>query len=210
MAPVNLEGCSRQDALRSALAFMKEVKSAGAVLYSVRSQSKAANPVHVPGTSRPRHSTIVEVPVRPRSAELGSLPIRGIQRDGSARGQQAVTTSSSATSSRPPLTVSQARDALRTVVSTPFKSPRGSRLSSTYSRPGSSLCSGTRLARPSSSSCPGSRSARDSAISSPGSSTSSKSSVEVSEEPFQLQNQFGAVSSAAYFSYACHKHQVSS
>ena len=90
MAPVNLEGCSRQDALRSALAFMKEVKSAGAVLYSVRSQSKAANPVHVPGTSRPRHSTIVEVPVRPRGAGFGSLPTRGIQRGGPARDQQAV------------------------------------------------------------------------------------------------------------------------
>ena len=114
MAPVNLEGCGRQDALRSALAFMKEVKSAGAVLPPVQSKAKAADPVHVPGTSRPCHSTIVELSVRPRGAGFSALPTRGIQRGGPARGQQAVTTSSSAVSSRPPLTVSQARDALRT------------------------------------------------------------------------------------------------
>ena len=74
MAPVNLEGCGRQNALRSALAFMKEVKSAGAVLPPVQSKAKAADPVHVPGTSRPRHSTIVEL--RYDLGVQGSVPCR--------------------------------------------------------------------------------------------------------------------------------------
>ena len=50
IAPVNLEGCGRRDALRSALAVLKEVRSAGAVLPPVRSQAWTA--VRVPGTSR--------------------------------------------------------------------------------------------------------------------------------------------------------------
>ena len=198
MAPVNLAGCDRQDVLRSARAFMKEVKSVGAVLPSVRVSNQDANPVRVSGSGRPRNSTIVEVPVRPRGAGFGCLPIRSVQQGGPARGRLAIPTTSSAVSSRPPLTVSQARDALRTVVSTPFKSPRGARLSSsTSSRPGSSSCSGPRYSRPSSSSCLGPRSSRGSPISSPGSSTPSASSVEVSEEAFQLQDQFGAVSNSS-------------
>ena len=192
MAPVNLEGCGRRDALRSALAVLKEVRSAGAVLPAVQSQAWAA--VRVPGTSRTRHSTIVDVPVRPRGAGFGALPSRGLQRSVPARGHQAVATLNSAVTSRSFLTVSQARDALRRVVSTPLKLPRGARLASTPSRPVSSSCSGTRSSRPSASSCSGPRSATVSAFSSPGPSTQRTSSVEVSEEPFQLQDQFGAVS----------------
>ena len=102
-----------------------------------------------------------------------------------AHGRRAVPSTSSAVSSRPPLTVSQARDALRTVVSTPFKSPRGARLSSlTSSRPGSSSCSGP-------------RSSRGSTVSSPSSSTPSARSVEVSQEAFQLQDEFGSVSNSS-------------
>ena len=50
MAPVHLEGCGRRDALRSALAVLKEVRSAGTVFPPVRSQAWAA--VRVPGMSR--------------------------------------------------------------------------------------------------------------------------------------------------------------
>ena len=86
MAPVNPAGCDRQDVLRSARAFMKEVKSVGAVLPSVRFSNQDSNPVHVSGSVRPRNSTLVEVPVRPRGAGLGCLPVRSVQQGGTARG----------------------------------------------------------------------------------------------------------------------------
>ena len=192
MAPVHLEGCGRRDALRSALAVLKEVRTTGAVLPPVRSQAWAAVPV--PWTSRTRHSTTIDVPVRPRGSGFGTLPSRGLPRSVPARGHQAVATLNSAVSNRPPLTVSQARDALRKVVSTPLKLPRGARLSSTPSRPVSSSCSGSRSSQTRASSCSGARSATLSAVSSPGPSTQGTSSLEVSEEPFQLQDKNGAVS----------------
>ena len=50
MASVRLEGCGGQDALRCALAVLKEVRTTGAVLPPARSQAWVA--VRVPGTSR--------------------------------------------------------------------------------------------------------------------------------------------------------------
>ena len=106
MAPVHLEGCGRRDALRSALAVLKEVRSAGAVLPPVRSQAWAAVPV--PWTSRTRHSGTIEVSVRPRGSGFSTLPSRGLTRSVPARGPQAVATLDSAVSNRLPLTISQA------------------------------------------------------------------------------------------------------
>ena len=81
------------------------------------------------------------------------------------------------------MTVAEARDALRTVVSTPFKSPGIARLSSSASyRPGSSK-------GPRRSSC--------STVSSPGISPTSAASVEVSQPEFQKQDDFGLVSSCS-------------
>ena len=185
MAPVKPAGCDRQDVLRSARAFMKEVQSVGAVLLPFRGSNQDATPVRVSGSGRLRNSTLVGIPVRPRGSGLGCLPIRSLQQGGTARGRRAVPSTSSAGSSRPPLTVAQARDALRTVVSTPFKSPRGARLSSlTPSRPSSSSSSGP-------------RSSSSSTVSSPGSITTSVSSVEVSQQEFQLQDKFGSVRSSS-------------
>ena len=185
MAPVKPAGCDRQDVLRSARAFMKEVQSVGAVLLPFRGSNQDTTPVRVSGSGPLRNSTLVGIPVRPRGSGLGCLPIRSLQQGGTARGQRAVPSTSSAGSSRPPLTVAQARDALRTVVSTPFKSPRGARLSSlTPSRPSLSSCSGP-------------RSSSSSTVSSPGSITTTASSVEVSQQEFQLQDEFGSVSSSS-------------
>ena len=137
--PVRPPGCDRQDVVRNVRAFMREVQPVGAVHLPFRGLIQDSTPFRVPGSGRLRNSALVEMPVRPQGSGLGCLPIRSLQQGGTARGRRAVSSASSAGSSRSPLTVAEARDALRTVVSMPFKSPRIARLSSSApSRPGSS------------------------------------------------------------------------
>lgn len=162
---------------------MRKVQPVGAVLLPFRGLIQDATPVRVPGSGRLRNSALVGIPVRPQGSGLGCLPIRSLQQGGTARDRRAASSTSSAGSSRSPLTVAEARDALRTVVSTPFKSPRIARLSSSApSRPGSNT-------GPRRSSC--------STVSSPGIIPTSTASVEVSQQEFQKQDDFGFVSSCS-------------
>ena len=116
-------GCDRQDAVRNARAFMRDVRDPG------------SQPV---GDVRLRCSGLVRVavPVRPLGSGLGSLPTRGL-RVGALRGGRVASSRSSRGSGRSSMTVSEARDTLRVLATTPFKSQRVARVStSPSSRPG--------------------------------------------------------------------------
>ena len=189
MAPVHQEGCGGRDALRSALAVLKEVRTTRAVLPPASSQAWAAVPV--PWTSQTRHSATFGVSVPPRGPGFSTLPSRSFARSDHARGFQTVATLDSAVSSTPPMTVSQARDILRRVGSTPLKLPRCVSSSSALSRTASSSWSIPRSSQPSTQSC---SSARSTTLSVPSRPTQRPGSVEVSEDPFQLEDKNGAVS----------------
>ena len=183
VTPVRPPGCDRQDVIRNARAFMREVHPVGAVHLPFHGLDQDVTPVRVPGSGHLRNSALVGIPVRPLGSGLGSLPIRSLQQGGTARGRRAASSTSSTGSSRSAMTVAEARDALRTVVTTPFKSPGIARLSSSAPyRPGSSK-------GPRRSSC--------STVSSPGISPTSAASVEVSQPEFQKQDDFGLVSSCS-------------
>ena len=170
-------------ALRSALAVLKEVRTTRAVLPPASSQAWAAVPV--PWTSQTRHSATFGVSVPPRGPGFSTLPSRSFARSDHARGFQAVATLDSAVSSRPLMTVSQARDTLRRVGSTSLQLPRGVSSTSTLSRTVSSSWSVPRSYQPSAQSCSG---ARSTTLSVPGRSTQRPDSVEVSEDPFQVSS----------------------
>ena len=171
--PVRPPGCDRQDAVRNARAFMREVHPVGAVHLPFHGLAQDVTPVCMPGSGRLRNSALVGIPVRPLGSGLGSLPIRSLQRGGAARGGRAASSTSSTGSGRSTMTVAEARDTLRSLVTTPFKSPGIARLSSSASyRPGSSK-------GPRRSSC--------STVSSPGITPTSAASVEVSQPEFLKQ-----------------------
>ena len=63
--PVRPTGCDRQDAIRNAQAFMKEVQFVEAVLLPFRGSNQDATAVCVSGSGRLCTSTLVGIPVRP-------------------------------------------------------------------------------------------------------------------------------------------------
>ena len=87
--------------------------------------------------------------------------------------------------SRPLMTVSQARDTLGRMGSTPLQLPRGVSSTSTLSRTVSSTWSVPRSYQPSAQSCSG---AKRTTLLVPGRSTQTQDSVEVSEDPFQVSS----------------------
>ena len=82
--PVRPPGCDRQDAVRNARAFMREVHVPGLhpigdVHLPFPGLAQDVTPVRIPGPGRLRNSALVGIPVRPLGSGLGSLPIRGLQ-----------------------------------------------------------------------------------------------------------------------------------
>ena len=139
MAPVHHEGRDGRDVLRGALAVLKEVRTARVVLLA----SSQARTVAVPLTSRTRHSASIGVSVEPRGSGFSTLPPGTVARSVPVLGHASL---NSAVSSRPLMTVSQARDTLRWVGATPLQFSRGvsstptpsSTVSSTWTVPRSS------------------------------------------------------------------------
>ena len=189
-------GCDRQDAVRNARAFMRDVRDPGSQpVRDVRLRfpgiAQVAAPVRVSGCQpvgdvRLRCSGLVRVavPVRPLGSGLGSLPTRGL-RGGALRGGRVASSRSSRGSGRSSMTVSEARDTLRALAATPFKSQRVARVSTSPSyRPGSGQ---------------GPRKPSCTTVSSPGNPSTSATlvGVQVLQSEFQKQDDSGSVSSSS-------------
>ena len=114
MAPVHHEGRDGRDVLRGALADLRKVRTAGVVPLARRQ----ARTVAVPWTSRTRISASIGVSVPSTGSGFSTLPPRTVARSVPVLDFASL---NSAVSSRPLMTVSQARDTLRWVGATPLQ-----------------------------------------------------------------------------------------
>ena len=82
VTPVRPPGCDRQDVLRNARAFLREVHPVGAVHLPFHGLDQDVTPVRVPGSGHLRNSALVGIPVRPQvqlDIFVGASPSRHFQ-----------------------------------------------------------------------------------------------------------------------------------